>query len=107
MAEGSGQVAPAGAFSTPISRRPFPVAAPSPAAREARSPSTAPAPGRPRAGRVVPVAASGLALVMIGAAFTHGRRHGRRGEHRNVAVNVVPLILALFVAWGRFGPYAF
>ncbi|MFF4230938.1 DoxX family protein [Streptomyces sp. NPDC001820] len=106
MAEGSGQVAPAGAFSTPISRRPFPVAAPSPAAREARSPPAAPAapaPGRPRAGRVVPVAASGLALVMIGAALTHGRR----GEHRNVAVKVVPLILALFVAWGRFGQYAF
>ena len=52
---------------------------------------------------LVPWAATGLALVMIGAAVTHLRR----GEAPLVAVNVVLLVLALFVAWGRFGPYAF
>ncbi|AVZ74200.1 hypothetical protein SLUN_20570 [Streptomyces lunaelactis] len=52
---------------------------------------------------LVPVAATGLAAVMVGAAVTHGRR----GETKNVAVNVVLLALAVVVAWGRFGPYAF
>lgn len=52
---------------------------------------------------LVPWAATGLALVMIGAAVTHLRR----GEAPLVAVNVVLLALAVFVAWGRFGPYAF
>jgi hypothetical protein len=52
---------------------------------------------------LVPLAAVGLILLMIGAAVTHGRRK----ESRNVAVNVVLLLLAAFVAWGRFGPYSF
>lgn len=52
---------------------------------------------------LAPVAAIGLAVVMVGAAVTHGRR----GETKNVAVNAVLLALALVVAWGRFGPYAF
>ncbi|MCX4583977.1 DoxX family protein [Streptomyces sp. NBC_01481] len=52
---------------------------------------------------LVPLAATGLAVVMVGAAVTHGRR----GETKNVAVNAVLLALALVVAWGRFGPYAF
>ncbi len=50
---------------------------------------------------LVPVAAAGLALVMIGAAVTHGRR----GETQMIVGNVVLLALAAFVAWGRFGPY--
>ena len=52
---------------------------------------------------LVPIAATGLALIMLGAAVTHARRH----ESQMVVVNVVLLLLAAFVAWGRFGPYAF
>ena len=52
---------------------------------------------------LVPIAAVGLALVMVGAATTHLRRK----ETPMVVLNVVLLALALFVAWGRFGPYAF
>ena len=52
---------------------------------------------------LVPVAAVGLALVMIGAATTHLRRK----ETQMVVVNLVLLALAVFVAWGRFGAYAF
>ena len=52
---------------------------------------------------LVPLAAVGLVLIMVGAAVTHGRR----GETPLIAVNVVLLILAAVVAWGRFGPYAF
>ena len=51
---------------------------------------------------LVPLAAAGLALVMVGAAVTHARRK----EIPNIAVNVVLLVLALVVAWGRFGPYS-
>jgi hypothetical protein len=52
---------------------------------------------------LVPLAASGLALVMVGAAVTHARR----GETAMIAINAVLLVLALVLAWGRFGPYAF
>ncbi|MCU7722478.1 DoxX family protein [Actinoplanes sp. KI2] len=52
---------------------------------------------------LVPLAATGLALVMVGAIATHARRK----EHQAIAVNVVLLVLAVFVAWGRFGPYSF
>jgi hypothetical protein len=52
---------------------------------------------------LTPLAAVGLILVMIGATITHLRR----GELPNVAVNIVLLILAAVVAWGRFGPYPF
>jgi uncharacterized membrane protein YphA (DoxX/SURF4 family) len=52
---------------------------------------------------LVPLAAVGLALVMVGAIIVHARRH----ETPLITVNVVLLILALIVAWGRFGPYAF
>ncbi|HEY1972706.1 MAG TPA: DoxX family protein [Pseudonocardia sp.] len=48
---------------------------------------------------LVPLAALGLALLMIGAAVVHSRR----GEVVPfVIVNVVLLILALVVAFGRF-----
>jgi hypothetical protein len=40
---------------------------------------------------------------MLGAAVTHARRK----ESPNIVVNIVLLALAAFVAWGRFGPYAF
>ncbi|MFC7639833.1 DoxX family protein [Streptosporangium lutulentum] len=40
---------------------------------------------------------------MIGAAIVHVRR----GEYPGIVFNIVLLVLAAFVAWGRFGPYAF
>jgi len=52
---------------------------------------------------LTPLAAVGLLLIMIGAIVTHLRR----GEARTIVVNVVLLLLAAVVAWGRFGPYAF
>jgi len=52
---------------------------------------------------LVPLAAVGLVLMMIGAAVTHARRK----ETPMIAANVVLLVLAAVVAWGRFGPYAF
>ncbi|MFE5038204.1 DoxX family protein [Streptomyces sp. NPDC056683] len=52
---------------------------------------------------LVPLAAAGLALVMIGAAAMHLRR----GEYPALAPSGVLLILAATVTWGRFGPYAF
>ncbi len=47
---------------------------------------------------LTPVAAIGLALTMIGAMITHGRR----GEYSRIGANVVLLVLALFVVYGRF-----
>jgi uncharacterized membrane protein YphA (DoxX/SURF4 family) len=52
---------------------------------------------------LVPLAAVGLVLIMIGAALTHARRN----ENQAVIINVVLLALAAFVVWGRFGPYPF
>ncbi|WP_430780300.1 DoxX family protein [Actinoplanes sp. G11-F43] len=52
---------------------------------------------------LVPVAATGLAVAMAGAVVVHIRR----GEIPGAAPAVVLLLLAAFVAWGRFGPYAF
>lgn len=52
---------------------------------------------------LVPLAATGVAIVMIGAIITHVRR----GESKEILPSVVLLALAVFVAWGRFGPYAF
>jgi len=47
---------------------------------------------------LTPVAAIGLVLTMVGAMITHGRR----GEFPNMGTNVVLLLLALFVVYGRF-----
>jgi DoxX-like family len=52
---------------------------------------------------LVPLAATALALVMAGATLVHGRR----GEGADAAKTVVLLALAVWVAWGRFGPYPF
>ncbi|MEV0590416.1 DoxX family protein [Nonomuraea cavernae] len=49
---------------------------------------------------LTPLTATGLVLLMIGAAVTHARRK----ETPAIAVNVVLLVLAAIVAWGRFGP---
>ncbi|MFG1667842.1 DoxX family protein [Streptomyces sp. Y7] len=51
----------------------------------------------------VPLAATGLGLIMIGAVIEHGRRK----EYQSIAVPVVLLALAVFEAWGRFGPHSF
>jgi hypothetical protein len=51
----------------------------------------------------VPLAATGVVLLMIGAIVTHARRH----EPAGVALNIVYLAMAAFVAWGRFGPESF
>jgi uncharacterized membrane protein YphA (DoxX/SURF4 family) len=52
---------------------------------------------------LTPLAAAGLVVTMIGALITHARRK----ESQTIAINVLLLVLAAFVAWGRFGPYAF
>ncbi|MBO3743198.1 DoxX family protein [Actinoplanes flavus] len=52
---------------------------------------------------LVPLAATGLVLTMIGAAVVHARRK----EYSSIGGNVVLLILAVVVAWGWFGRYSF
>ncbi|GAA3799962.1 DoxX family protein [Sphaerisporangium flaviroseum] len=52
---------------------------------------------------LTPLAATGLAVIMVGAIITHVRRH----EPPVALVNVVLLALSALVAWGRFGPYHF
>lgn len=52
---------------------------------------------------LVPVTALCWALLMIGAMITHGRR----GEGRFAVLNLIYLMLAVFIMWGRFGPEAF
>ena len=50
---------------------------------------------------LTPIAATGLAVVMVLAAATHIRRK----EPSGVAFNAAVFALAVVVAWGRFGPY--
>ena len=52
---------------------------------------------------LVPVAAVGVVLLMFGAMVTHARRR----EPQGIAINVLIVVLAGFIAWGRFGPHAF
>lgn len=52
---------------------------------------------------LVPLAATGLAIVMVGAVITHIKR----GENQTVVINSVLAAMALFVAVGRFGAFAF
>ena len=47
---------------------------------------------------LTPLAAVGLILTTIGAAITHARR----GENSSIGMNVVLLVLAAFVVYGRF-----
>ena len=51
---------------------------------------------------LTPLTAVGLALTMIGAIATHVRM----GETDRLAVPIVLLVLTLFVAVERFGPYS-
>jgi uncharacterized membrane protein len=50
---------------------------------------------------LVPLAAVGLALLMVLAAATHRRR----GELPMIGINAVLLLLAVVVAWARFASY--
>ncbi|HEX6681981.1 MAG TPA: DoxX family protein [Candidatus Limnocylindrales bacterium] len=52
---------------------------------------------------LVPVAAIGLSIIMVGAAITRIRRH----EFKYMLGDLVYLALAAFVAWGRLGPEPF
>jgi hypothetical protein len=52
---------------------------------------------------LVPLAATGAALLFAGAVIMRLRR----GEKVTIVVDLVYLALAVFVAWGRFGPESF
>jgi uncharacterized membrane protein YphA (DoxX/SURF4 family) len=52
---------------------------------------------------LVPLAAVGLVLLMVGAIITRLRRH----EAAVIVAELAYLALAVFVAWGRFGPESF
>lgn len=52
---------------------------------------------------LTPLAATGLAVVMVLAMNVHRRRN----EPGAIAFNAAILVVAVVVAWGRFGPYAF
>jgi uncharacterized membrane protein YphA (DoxX/SURF4 family) len=51
---------------------------------------------------LTPLAAAGLAVMMLLAALTHVRRK----EPSGIAITVVLFALASVIAWGRFGPYS-
>lgn len=52
---------------------------------------------------LVPLAALGLAVLMVGAVIVHLRRK----EVQTMSVPIVLFVLAVVVAWGRFGPESF
>lgn len=52
---------------------------------------------------LTPIAAAALAVTMLGAVVVHLRR----GETQALLPPAVLLVLAVVLAWGRFGPYAF
>ena len=52
---------------------------------------------------LTPIAASALALDMAAATLIHVRRK----EYPNIGVTAVLFVLAVFVAWARFGPYSY
>lgn len=52
---------------------------------------------------LTPIAAVGLAVIMVLAIIIHARRK----EPSAIVVNLVLLAAAVFVAWGRFGPHSY
>ena len=52
---------------------------------------------------LTPLAATGLAVTMALAMVVHTRRK----EYAGLPVNLVLLVVAVVIAWGRFGPYSF
>lgn len=51
---------------------------------------------------LTPLAAGGVALLMVLAMLVHARRR----ESQFLIVNAIVLALAVFIFWGRIGPYA-
>ena len=47
---------------------------------------------------LTPIAALGIAVVMLFAIFFHGSR----GETSVIGMNIILLLIAVFIAWGRF-----
>jgi hypothetical protein len=52
---------------------------------------------------LVPVSATGVVLLFTGAVIMRLRR----GERGTIVLDLVYLAMAVFVAWGRFGPESF
>lgn len=52
---------------------------------------------------LVPVTATGVAALFLGATIMRLRR----GERATIVADLIYLALAVFVAWGRFGPASF
>ncbi|MFH9722998.1 DoxX family protein [Streptomyces sp. NPDC017254] len=52
---------------------------------------------------LVPLAAVGLLIIMVGAAIVRIRRN----ELKLVGVDLAYIVLIAFVVWGRFGPESF
>ena len=52
---------------------------------------------------LTPLAATGLAVIMVLATGLHARRK----EPQAIGFNAILLIVAAVIAWGRFGPYSF
>jgi hypothetical protein len=52
---------------------------------------------------MVPVTAVCWGLLMVGAMITHSRL----GQFKFAMLNLVYFALAVFIAWGRFGPESF
>ncbi|MGW0433011.1 DoxX family protein [Micromonospora sp. NPDC003197] len=51
---------------------------------------------------LTPLAATGLAVIMVGAIVIHARRK----EPQAIVFNAALLIAAVVIAWGRFGSYS-
>jgi hypothetical protein len=52
---------------------------------------------------LVPLAATGAALLFVGAVIMRLCR----GERATILIDLANLVMAAFVAWGRFGPRSF
>ncbi|MET8776913.1 DoxX family protein [Nocardia sp. NPDC004654] len=52
---------------------------------------------------LTPLAATGLAVIMVPAMGLHARRK----EPQAIGFNAILLIVAAVIMWGRFGPYSF
>jgi uncharacterized membrane protein YphA (DoxX/SURF4 family) len=50
---------------------------------------------------LTPLAATGLAILML----LGGAVHIRRGERRGIVITAILFVLAVLVTWTRFGPY--
>jgi uncharacterized membrane protein YphA (DoxX/SURF4 family) len=50
---------------------------------------------------LTPIAAVGLATIQTGAVVVHARRK----ETQMIFINILLIAIAVFIAWGRFGPY--